>query len=431
MVRSSIVFSFFVLLIPRIDSTTLLPLCNILNFGAVGDNRTEDTAAFALAIASCSIVTLPSPYSFLIRPVKLDAHDNLTLIIEKGATLVGWSDIDTWNASDGGIMRALLWSDAHRNCSSISKANILRYKDDLCIAPLVGLSIIGGGTIDGQGWRWWKFLKTRSRPMLINLVNAQNLFVSNVTLIDSPSFHLQVRGSDIEIEHVTIKAGNCTGWFQAPNTDGLNIGGQRIYVHDSYIHNGDDCVPTNVGVNGEDTVDVLVERVVCECGTNGGVPIIAGNGTVRNVVYKDMIVRGTNQGAGAKISEIYDTPTGNFINITWQNISIENPRYAALYANMFQEDTSPHQCLVPNNSSHPLNWLSAHNFTFKDISITINSTTGSYSGCFVCSNTSRCTGFVFDNVQVSDVGQPPIQFEYICGNVDYSSFGSVPTPCQS
>ena len=43
------------------------------------------------------------------------------------------------------------------------------------------------------------------------------------------------------------------------------------------------------------TYDVVVERVHCECGTNGGVPIVAAGGTVRDVLYADMTVIGTNQ----------------------------------------------------------------------------------------------------------------------------------------
>ncbi len=40
-----------------------------------------------------------------------------------------------------------------------------------------------------------------------------------------------------------------------------------------------------------DTVGVLVERTHCECGTNGGVPIVGSDSkVVRNVVYRDMAV---------------------------------------------------------------------------------------------------------------------------------------------
>lgn len=104
------------------------------------------------------------------------------------------------------------------------------------------------------------------------------------------------------------------------------------------------------------TYDVTVERVHCECGTNGGVPIVASSGTVRDVLYADMTVVGTNQvicvlvfhlsyvqceegglqGAGMKISEAYENVTGEVRNITWRNVTIIEPRYAAMYINVFQ-----------------------------------------------------------------------------------------------
>ena len=415
----AVLFSILLLLNASISVNTPLPLpsCSVLDFGAKGDNVTEDTTAIQTAINACSEVIFPSSYNFLTRPLRLDAHDNLMLTIQSGASLIAWGDVNTYNVTN--VLRPLLWSDAYRNCSSNGE----------CPTPLVNVTISGGGKIDGQGWRWWPFLKTRPRPILIDFAHAQHLLISNISLIDSPSFHIQVRGSDIEIEYVKIASGDCTGYVQAPNTDGINIGGQRIHVHDCFVHNGDDCIPTNVGWNNSDTRDVLVERVTCECGTNGGVAIIAKSGSIHDVVYRDMIVRGTNQGAGAKISEPYETPTGIFHNITWRNITIENPRYAAMYTNMFEEDTGGSQCRV--NASRPVKFLSAHNMSFADINITLNSTAGSYAGCFVCSKTSPCDGYTFENIVVTDIGAVSKNDYYICDNVAFNATGSVPEPCRS
>ena len=399
----------------------LLPSCSVFDFGAKGDNTTEDTAAVAAAISACSTVRFPAPHTFLLRPVKLDAHDNLTLFIEPGATLTAWRDPNTYNHTQS--ISALLWSDGKRPCGG-----------GQCALPLDHFTLTGGGTIDGQGWRWWPFMKTRPRPILLNVYHGTHLRVSNITMLDSPAFHIQVRGSDMEIDHVTIRAGGCHGWATAPNTDGINIGGQRIWVHDCFVHNGDDCVPTNTGWNNSDTDGVLVERVECECGTNGGVPIIAGAANIKNVLYRDMKVSFSNQGAGAKISEAYDTPSGVFSNITWRNISVINPRYAAIYTNLFVEDSGggggARTCRVPVNASRPAKWLTAANFTFDGVRATINSTAGAYAGCFVCSPTRPCTGFSFEGVAVEDLAPAPVPLPpYVCENVGFTAEGSSPTPC--
>jgi hypothetical protein len=101
------------------------------------------------------------------------------------------------------------------------------------------------------------------------MTDMSNTIVTNIFLKDSPAFHLYVRGDNISVTHVRIEANieACAGYESAPNTgekrcsrfeaaeifnltpsptkDGINIGGRHIYVADSWVHNGDDCVPTN------------------------------------------------------------------------------------------------------------------------------------------------------------------------------------------
>lgn len=412
-------------------ASSLLPSCSVTAYGAVGDNATEDTAAVAAAIGACLTVVFPAPGRYLIRPVRIDAHDNLTLHVEPGATIVAWGDLDTWPATTGGGVAALL-ADGYVNCTAGP------LDGGLCPVPVVGFTLTGGGTIDGQGWRWWPFPKRR-RPILVNIEHGERLLVDNVTLRDSPGFHLKLRGSDIEVGHVTVRAGDCTGWTGAPNTDAINIGGQRIWVHDCDVRNGDDCVPVDVGWNNSDTDDVLVERVACACGTNGGVPVIANGATIKNVVFRDMVVTQTDQGAGAKIAKSYDNATGHFVNISWTNISIVNPRYGALYANMFYEDANVlrRHCTAPANATARAHWLTASDLTFRNIRAEVNSSVA-LAGCFVCGPNRPCTGLEFDGVVVTELGGGatagaapvvPTAPAYTCANVEFKATGSSPAPC--
>jgi polygalacturonase len=286
--------------------------CDVTYYGAVGDNHTEDTLAVQTALDHCSTVVFPSPGRFLIRPVFF-RHSDIHLVIEAGATVVAWPDVDTWNATTH-VVRPLFSQDLGS------------------VSVLHNFSLTGGGVIDGQGWRWWPFMKTRSRPILLQMSRVSGALISNTTFRDSPSFHVEIRGVDIEIADSRVEANidNCGGWATAPNTDAFNIAGHRIHLHDLWVHNGDDCIPTNPQnygnvAAGEDgtTSDVLVERVHCECGTNGGVVIVPGSRgippldwqaggpnphprLIRNVTYRNMTVVNTNQGAGFKISEAYE-----------------------------------------------------------------------------------------------------------------------------
>lgn len=259
--------------------------CSVVSHGARGDNRTEDTAAAQAALEACDVVLFPAPGRYLVRPLRVTRHGQ-TVVVQAGAVVVAWPDCDSWNRT--------------------AKVQSLFYQDTVVVDPLRGFKMTGGGVIDGQGWRWWPYLKTRPRPKLLQLDHVDGAVVENITFRDSPSFHVLIRGNNFTIRHCRVEAnmGSCGGYAAAPNTDAYNIGGTNIHLHDLFAHNGDDCVPTNVGPSGTPTSNVLVERVHCECGTNGGVPIVgAGDHIVSNVLYRDMTINRTGQGIGFKISE--------------------------------------------------------------------------------------------------------------------------------
>jgi hypothetical protein len=342
------------------------------------------------------------------RSLNLSARSNFALVIQPGATLVAWPDPDTYNATTRSVFPLVYASSA---------------------MPATNVSVTGGGTIDGQGWRWWPFLKTRPRPCLVEMGAVSGLLLANVTLRDSPTWNTILRGSAMRVVDVTVvsNAGVCGNWTAAPNTDGINIGGQDIHVSDSFIHNGDDCVPVNSPGNASlDTTAVLVERVHCECGTNGGVPIMAGNNSIHNVTFRDMSVAATNQGAGVKISEAYDFPHGTVHDVTWANITITLPRNAAVYANVFEEDAG--NCArqpTPNNGP---GWLKLSNLAFVNITATLPP--GVPSGCFLCSADTPCS-LAFDNVVATANGTGQPADAYVCknANVTGGSGGSSPAPC--
>jgi hypothetical protein len=144
---------------------------------------------------------------------------------------------------------------------------------------------------------------------------------------------ITIRGCRVE-----ANMDSCGGYEAAPNTDAFNVGGTNIYLANNFNHNGDDGIPLNAGPLGSDTANVLVETHWSECGTNGAVLIIgSGNQSIRDVIFKNITAVHTNAGAGMKISEAYEDVRGQASNVTWDGVTIINPRQAALYMNMFEE----------------------------------------------------------------------------------------------
>ena len=172
--------------------------------------------------------------------------------------------------------------------------------------------------------------------------------------------------------------------------------------------------------NNSDTYNVLVERVECHCGTNGGV-LILGDDTCGGA-HANMVVNGTNQGAGVKICEAYMVPHGLISNVTWQNVSISNPRNTPLYTNTIVEDG----CNVPANLSRT-DWLSTEGLTFRGVRANVPA--GTPAGCFVCTDERPCTGMVFDDVVITADGGGPAS-PFVCANAHtVASDGSSPAPC--
>ena len=73
--------------------------------------------------------------------------------------------------------------------------------------------------------------------------SVANLHVSGITLKDSPFWTLAGRGlQNATSRGVTVTTTGC-GYDDAPNTDGFNLQGEDILIEDSFVRNGDDCVP--------------------------------------------------------------------------------------------------------------------------------------------------------------------------------------------
>lgn len=67
-----------------------LQSCSVTDFGAKGDNVTEDTSAIQKALNSCQTVTFPAPGKYLTRSLSL-TQSNQDVVVQSGATIVCWS----------------------------------------------------------------------------------------------------------------------------------------------------------------------------------------------------------------------------------------------------------------------------------------------------------------------------------------------------
>ena len=228
---------------------------NVRDYGAQGDGRTLDTAAIQKAIDACAkagggTVQL-APGTYLSRPLHLRGN-HTTLQLDAGAVLQGTETFADYLNAKGKVVGLI---NADR---------------------LTDVAIAGSGIIDGAGAPWWPAVKEakktgaaepRRRPKMVNFNHCRGVTVRDVTLRNSPSFHLVPTDCEnVVIDHVTILAPG-----DSPNTDAIDPGScRKVRILNCLLDVGDDNVAVKAGhsVPGRDFCceDILVSNCVCRHG---------------------------------------------------------------------------------------------------------------------------------------------------------------------
>jgi hypothetical protein len=284
--------------------------CNVRSRGAVGDNHTDDTPAFAAVLLdpACTTIVVPGPKgrpgraAYLLKPLP-SMHSNTELLLQPGAVLQLWRDLLTYpNATKGYYAQ---WNQSHSDCFVIEqgKPAVCRSAPLLRADAVENITIHGGGEIRGSGPQLWYNTTTfpfsynfwhMCRPLLVATNNLKNLLVENISLLDGPYIHFGADAENLRIDRLTVAtaAWQCKGYDGAPNTDCVDLSGTNIHVSNSRCHNGDDCWPllpsfSNYSARGSAppppgndqhglTTNVLIRDSVCQCGN--GVRVMRASG---------------------------------------------------------------------------------------------------------------------------------------------------------
>ena len=191
---------------------------NILDFGAVGDGSTLDTAAIQRTIDAAAgdrgQVLIPRGHKFLV------------------ATL----------ALKGGI-------DFHLDGELVISTNQADYASDgvITASNAPNLKIIGRGKISGRSLsfmtsydvanEWWLFKEWR--PKMFVLTGCTNLVVRDITFGDAPFWGLHLLGcKNVLVDNVTVN-----NRLDVPNCDGIDPDHcQDVEIENCRVTCGDDCI---------------------------------------------------------------------------------------------------------------------------------------------------------------------------------------------
>ncbi len=287
---------------------------NFSDYGGVGDGETFNTDAFKKAVdavekAGGGHLIVPAGV-YLTKAFTLGSHMDLHL--ERGAVIKAPTRYSDYGLPEPG----------KRPTSRESGRGGFRFRIPALISAtgVTDVSITGSGTIDGSGGMFWVFASHAARdylpfamelprPVLV-AVHGDRLLFDGVTLTDSPMFHLTPTGHDITIQNLHIVAPS-----DSPNTDAMDLRGQRIVVRGCEIDVGDD----NCEIGGP-CKDVLVEN--CECLHGHGISIGSPTrGGVSHVVVRNCSFDSGDNGIRIKSAR----GRGGLIeNVTFMDLTMKN-----------------------------------------------------------------------------------------------------------
>jgi len=317
-----------------ITISACLPLCgatfNVRDYGATGEGKDFDTRAIQKALDACQtsggIVEFPAG-TYLCQPLTL--HAKTTLQLDAGATLqAGTNQMDfmkipgDWRKARGGDFIPLISGQ-----------------------DLTNVTITGSGVIDGAGSVWWgeaehaRQLKpgyTLPRPNLVVLEHCQHVRVENLTLQNSPKFHLvPMDCEDVVISKVTILAPE-----HAANTDAIDPSGRHILITQCKLDVGDDNVAIKAGrkIPGHDFESEDIAVTDCVFLHGHGLSIGSEtSGGVRNVTVENCSFANTENGLRIKS----DTRRGGLVeHISYENITMTNVNPAITLTCVYQQNSA-------------------------------------------------------------------------------------------
>ncbi len=291
-----------------------------------------DTARIQSALDHCTlnhavVLRADGPRSvFLTGPLTL--RSNVTLVVDANTALVASRDPRVFDIAPGtcGIV-----SDRGHGCRPLITGD-----------NIVNSGIMGAGSIDGRGGAkllgqnvtWWDLAhtakitdKNQSVPWLIVLRHADNFTLYNITLRNSPGFHVAVNSTD-----------GFTAWGvrimtprTARNTDGIDPGSSRnITITHSFIHAGDDDVAVKSSMAGPSTnISILHNHFY----TGHGMSIGSGtNGGVSHMLVDDLTIDGADNGIRIKS----DRSRGGLVHdITYRNVCIRDTRNPLFFTPLY------------------------------------------------------------------------------------------------
>ena len=285
------------------------------------DEQKLDTARIQQAMDRCEkgkavVLRAAGPKNvFLSGPLTL--RSGVTLVVSANAALVASRDPRLYDIAPGSC--GVVAEKGHGCKPLISADNV----EDSGVMGMGSIDGRGGAKLLGQDVTWWDLAheakvtdKSQSVPWLMVLRKANNFTLYQITLRNSPGFHVAVNDTDgftaWGVKIMTPKT--------ARNTDGIDPGSSRnVTIAYCSIHTGDDDVAVKSSKIGPaSNISVLHNHFY----TGHGMSIGSGtNGGVDHMLVDDLTIDGADNGLRIKS----DRSRGGLVHdLLYRDVCIRN-----------------------------------------------------------------------------------------------------------
>jgi polygalacturonase len=321
---------------------------NVQAFGATGDGRTKDTAAFQKSLDVCAAagggtVIVPAG-NYLIGSIELKSRT--TLRLEKGANLLGSPDLDDYPIVK--VRWEGKWIDGHR---------ALIFAHDVNHIAIAGLGKISGNPALGGR-------QMPRRPVIIEPINCTDVLLEGFSTEHHSMWSIHpTYCENVIAQNLTIRS---TGG----NGDGIDVDSCRhVRIENCDIATGDDCIALKSGRGMEGyriakpTEDVLISH----CQLADSIFACIGIGSETSGGIRDVRIENCRF-THARTCAIYIKSRpgrGAFIeNISATNLDVATAPGGFLRVNLLNsgiQDPEP----VPGDEGIPV----AKNYHFSDVKV--------------------------------------------------------------
>ena len=382
------------ILLTALTGLAAAPVFEVRDFGAVGNGTHDDTAAIQKALDACAGTGGTVHFSagtWWSRPLVI--HTKTTLSLASGAVLEA-SPVQSDYLKGGGDWLKVRSSGAF--ASFLSGNN------------LTDIVLEGPGTIDGNGQVWWPEAEkarrkvsgyTLPRPNLISLSHVTNLRVQDITLQNSPKFHLVPSDcTGVVISNTTILAPE-----HAANTDAIDPSSCRqVLITHCTIDVGDDNVAIKAGRAPAGREFSCEDITVTDCTFRHGHGMSIGSetgGGVRNVLVRNCTFENTENGLRIK-SQI--GKGGRVENLRYEHISMTNVDPAITFTMYYMNNSAKDAAAGSPAPAALARQSEDHVPAYRDIYITdLQATCPRAAGVINGLPESCVSNVVFENVTIT------------------------------